>query len=140
LALSQELDADGVIVGSVTQYDPYPPPRVGMIVQLYLREQLSGGEADRRHVDPGELARAGTPFELEPGRPIEPRAAVSRIYDADESSVIERIKAYARGREGADRPYRWQTYTTSRNFLRFVSHEIIGELLAQEGQTVGNHP
>jgi len=133
LALVELLEIDGMIVGSVTQYDAYPPPRVGMAVQLYLREQAGGREGvGGEAVNPGEMARAARPFELAPGRPIRPRNAVVRIYDADQEEVVKRIKEYARSREGKGRPYRWETYTTSRNYLRFVSHEIIGELLAQE--------
>ena len=66
------------------------------------------------------------------GEPIRPRAAVVRIFDADQSEVIEKIKRYAKQRSGSEGPTGWRNYTTTRNYLRFVSHEIIREMLTQE--------
>ena len=40
LALAEVLSVDAIIVGAVTSYNPYPPPQVGMIVQLYDRKGL----------------------------------------------------------------------------------------------------
>jgi hypothetical protein len=133
VALLEALDADGIIVGSVTQYDPYPPPKVGMAVQLYHRETPKPTEMNSKFIHPGDLARHDRPFEaMVPGEAIRPRVAVVRIYDADQTEVIEKIKHYAKKRSGLDRPIGWRNYTTSRKYLRFVSHEIIREMLIQE--------
>ena len=132
LALAKALDADSVMVGSITQYDPYPPPKVGMAVQLYARDRQDNQQTEALHVNPGEMARAAKNLELSIGQYMQPRAAVVRILDADRDEVIKRIKQYAEKRSGRKSPTGWQTYTTSRNYLRFVAHEIIGELLAQE--------
>ena len=133
MLLAQQLALDGVIVGSVTSYDPYFPPKLGMVVELYRHTDDSQRLADS-HVDPGQMARAGRQVELSPAEPIRPTARVTRILDADESPVVERLKRYADGRGGQDRPYGWKLYTTRQNYLRFVSHEIITELMAKERQ------
>ncbi|MEX0718210.1 MAG: hypothetical protein WD066_16570 [Planctomycetaceae bacterium] len=39
LRLAELLDVDAVVVGSVTHYDPYYPPRIGMHVDWYSRDQ-----------------------------------------------------------------------------------------------------
>ena len=133
VALLEALHADGVIVGSITQYDPYFPPKVGMAVQLYYRETTPATELNSKFINPGELARHDKPFTgMAPGEPIRPRAAVVRIYDADQTEVVEKIKRYAKQRSGSERPAGWRNYITTRNYLRFVSYEIIGEMLAQE--------
>ncbi|MBN1846273.1 MAG: hypothetical protein JW810_11360 [Sedimentisphaerales bacterium] len=130
--LVEALEADGVIVGSITQYDPYAPPKVGMAIQLYARQDAGAPAETTRFVDPGQLARQAKPFAMTAGQTIRPQAGVVRIFDADQEEVIERIRAYARDRAGQERPFGWKRYMTTRNYLRFVSHEIIGELLAQE--------
>jgi len=133
VALLEALNADYVIVGSITRYDPYSPPKVGMAVQLYYRQTPPAAELNRKFINPGELARHDKPFAgMLPGEPIRPRAAVVRIYDADQREVIEKIKRFAKKRSGSERPAGWRNYITTRNYLRFVSHEIIKEMLAQE--------
>lgn len=132
LALADALEADDVIVGAITQYDPYFPPRAGIAIQLYSRDQKINSSTEALHVNPGEMARSAKTLELNAPQPMRPRAAVVRIFDADREEVVERIKKYAESRSGHQSPTGWKTYTTSKNYLRFVAHEIIGELLAQE--------
>jgi len=131
MTLAEALEIDGVIAGAITRYDPYYPPKLGVTVQLYARDD-NKIDAPAHHINPGQLARAGKPFRLSALRPLQARAGVTRIIDADQDQVVQRIKQYAKDRTGSDRPTKWRTYITRRNFLRFVSHEIIGELLARE--------
>lgn len=133
VALLEALGADGVVVGSITRYDPYDPPKVGMAVQLYNRDPQPSSEMNSKFIDPGKLARHDKPFTgMVPGEAVRPQAAVVRIYDADQDEVIENIKRYAEKRSGSKRPAKWRNYITTRNYLRFVSYEIITEMLALE--------
>ena len=136
LALAGELDVDGIIVGAVMEYDPYDPPRVGMIVHLYTHRnrlgEVSQDAADVAGMDPGQIARQGRPFEMTGAEPIRPVQSVMRIIDADDEAVIQRLKEYARTRVGDAGPSGWRKYKGSREYLGFVAHEIIGELLAKE--------
>jgi len=127
LVLADALAVEGVIVGSITRYDPYPPPQVGMVLQLYLRTQRDSDQAVT-YVNPGES------FELSRARMIQPAASVVRIFDAREEEVAKRGKQFAKHRGASDSPYSWKKYTTQRNYLKFVSYEMIGELLAGERQ------
>ena len=61
-----------------------------------------------------------------------------KIFDAGQAEVIERIKEYAQTREGQASPARWKKFTTRKNYLRFVCHEMIGELLAKEKQRLAD--
>jgi len=63
---------------------------------------------------------------------LEPQSMVIRILDAGKDTVVEKIKEYAQLRGGEQTPYGWEKFTTQRNYLRFASYEIIGELLALE--------
>ena len=135
LTLADALGVDGVIVGSITQYDPYFPPRMGMAIQLYTREGPRSGLAFEE-VDPGALARAGKPFELSRMEDLEPQVSIVRIVDANQDDVKKRLKLYARDRSSDLEPYGWKKWTTRQNYPRFVAHEIIGELLAIEAKQV----
>ncbi len=130
MMLAGQLGADAIIVGTVTRYDPYQPPRMGMALQLYHREKAD--KENISHVDPGGIARRGRAFEMPGGVPLQPEAMVVRIFDADRKEVIARIKKYTRHRQADTTPSGWRKFLTSRNYLRFVCYEMIGELLAQE--------
>jgi hypothetical protein len=131
MMLAEQLGADAIIVGTVTRYDPYQPPRMGMALQLYHREKI-GEERSVNNIDPGNIARRGRAFEMPGGVPLRPEAMVVRIFDADRKEVIARIKKYTRHRQADTTPSGWRKFLTSRNYLRFVCYEMIGELLAQE--------
>ncbi len=133
--LADHLQVDGVIVGAVTRYDPYWPPVMGMIVQVYGRVQHAAKTESAEETappQPWDLSRMPTTFELGGGHPLTPQAMVVRIYDAGKDDVIERLKTYSRQRGGEATPMQWRKQATRRNYLRFVAHEMIGELLAQE--------
>ncbi len=131
--LANALQVDGIIVGSITRYDPYFPPLVGMAIQLYTKpEKDSEQDQNIDFVDPGALARQGKPFVMNPGARLEPSATVVRIYDAQQDDVVIRLKDFSRSRRLQNTPLDWKKYTTSRNYISFTCHEMIGELLAKE--------
>lgn len=138
--LADHLDVDGVIVGAVTRYDPYWPPIMGMAVQLYGRVQPEKTEVAEEKPQPPpqpwDFSRMPTPFSLGDTHPLKPQAMVMRIYDAGRDDVIGRLKAYSRERGGDATPMQWRKQATRRNYLRFVAHEMIGELLAQENRRI----
>lgn len=130
--VADALAVDAVIVGAVTQYDPYFPPRLGMSVQLFLREDFNEAETDTKHVDARKLAQAATNFTLQVASPVVPKTAVDRIIDAKDDLVVARLIEYAQIRSTNTGPAGWKKYATTENYPFFVSHEIVGELLALE--------
>lgn len=133
LLLSDALGADGVIAGAVQRWEPYDPPLIALTVQLYRRDDLNRARnSSELFLDPAAIARAGKPYDLRGTDPIQARGQVSRVFDASQSTVIERLKEYAGQRELDHSPLGWKKIKTQRPFLRFVSHEVIGELLDQE--------
>ena len=133
MTLAQALDVDAVIVGSITRWEPYPPPLVSISVQLYSRDKIEQERGSSQfHVDPATLAQMGAPFEMGLRPAIRPQAMVQEVYDAGQDQVVERIKLYDRNRDQGPAPLSWQRNMLQRNYLRFVSHEVINELLTQE--------
>jgi hypothetical protein len=129
--LAEILGGDGLLVGSITRYEPYWPPLVGMAVQLYARPDKLASTPEPG-LPPWEMSRAGKPFALAMAQPLRPKAMVIRIVDASQPDVQERLKKYAKAHGAEQTPFGWKKFATQINYLGFVSHEIIGELLAQE--------
>jgi hypothetical protein len=139
LTLAEALGVDGIIVGSITEYDPYYPPRMGLAIQLYTREGPSSGPANEP-MDPGTLARAGRPFELNRVEELTPQISIVRIFDTTKNEVQKQLKSYAKHRSDELEPYGWKKWTTRQNYPRFVAHEIIGEMLAIEAKLLVEKP
>ncbi len=129
MGLMQTLDADGLIVGTVTAWDPYEPPKIGATVQLYTRRA-----PDAAGVDTRALTYAATDDRL-PGliEHDQPTAQASGYFDAANGEVLTRIKAYATGRTPLDSPAGWRAYLLSMDlYTEFVSYELTRRLLDSE--------
>ena len=139
LVLSDALGADGAIAGSVHRWDPYDPPVLAMTVLLYMRDDLQAARHDESfHVNPADLSRAGTSLDLQAARPVKAQNELTRVFDAGDERVVERMKTYVHRKHVDASPMGWRKIKTQRPFLRFVSYEVIGELLEQENRRVGS--
>lgn len=95
------LGTDGLVVGTITSYDPYDPPKLGLAIELYIdpfRESLQS-------TDVRKLVRAATD-EMSlpthhPNRPSQPVSVVSGFYDAADPLVHKKLMSYA-SRHGGD--------------------------------------
>jgi hypothetical protein len=122
--------ADGLVVGTITAYEPYEPPKLGLALDLYTSLALHRAPLDVR-----ELTKAATDPTAEPASdpPTQPVVSVSALYDANEPAVRERLSAYAQRRSkeervGAERLYR----ISIDRYSEFVSHAIVDRLLEAE--------
>ncbi len=129
MGLMQTLDTDGLIVGTVSAWDPYEPPRIGATLQLYSRRAPEAGMVSSRR-----LTYAATDDRL-PGltEHSQPVAQASGYFDAANGSVLTRLKAYATGRTAIDSPAGWRKYLLSMDlYTEYVSHELTRQLLESE--------
>jgi hypothetical protein len=119
LDLAREFNADATVVAAITEYDPYDPPRVGLIVQWYALDRRGAGST----FDPVSASRQATAAapaaELARDAAI-PLYQVQRVFSAADRAVIKDIKSYAKQRDGHKSPYDWQIYTKSQElFVRY---------------------
>ena len=125
------LGADGLLIPTVTAYDPYDPPKVGASLQLFGRPAA----ARQKNVDPRELARRATPGaneSLPPGTPVQFLQVVG-MFDAANGSVRDALSEYAKGRNDPVGPFGEREYLVSMDrYSGFVYHALIAELM--------NHP
>lgn len=121
------LGADGLIVATVTAYDPYHPPKVGVSLQLFTR---NGGAIRSSGIDPRELSRMASPGNTE-SLPYDAQLLqVVGIYDAANGSIREKLLSYADGRNDPIGPMGAKEYFASMDrFSSFVYHDLLEQLL-----------
>ncbi len=113
------LAVDGLLVGNITAYDPYDPPKIGLALELYTTPQS----------DPDHPAFTPTPAAA---------SALSDYLDAADPFVRDAMRRYAveRGLEG-DNPVQWRSYRISMDlYSEFVAHELTARLLAAEARRI----
>ena len=126
------LGCDGLVVASVTAYDPYNPPKFGGSLQLFTGGRVALTSTTAADLDPRELARRAAPAEDEPL----PRAAATGfrqavgMYDAANGSVRDALLEYAAGRNDPIGPMGAKEYLVSMDrFCGFAYHSLTAELL-----------
>jgi hypothetical protein len=118
LALAREFRADGTVVAAITEYNPYEPPIVGVIMQWYAApraEARSGLDPVSASRQAGEVMPAGGTEDA--GRLVQ---QVQRVYNAADETVLADIRAFAKRRSAHGSPYAWRIYVKSQNlFVRY---------------------
>lgn len=125
----EALGCDGLIVPTVTIYDPFNPPKMGASLQLLrptARRQMTGG------IDPRQLARSSSPRLGDP-LPTDTRLVqAAGMYDAANGSVRQDVAEYANGRHEPAGPLGVKEYFVNMDrFGGFVYHALIRQLLAK---------
>lgn len=133
LWLAEELGADATLVAAVTEYNPYDPPIVGLILQLYTARAGPGGSG----LDPVAASREATDFApagdmgMAGDRPLQ----IQRVFNASDSRVMKEMKKYGDLREGRESPYGWQVHAKSQElYLRFSLWSAIRSMLWARAQ------
>lgn len=127
MEVARLVGADALLVFSVTEYDPYDPPRIGIAAQLYGSWPGQRGQ----RVDPVALSRStGSAPGGIPPRKRGLLAQHQRVYDASHDAVVGSVRRFARHRDADESPFGWRKYIVSQqDFFRFCAHETIRNLL-----------
>lgn len=130
LTLARLVGADGLIVGSVTAFDPYTPQRLGIATQLYASDGgPAAGSLDARQIQwsPSDQFMPGM------RRFSQPVSSVALIVDGANNADRLRMEAFAQGRTNPEETLSWRRIRYSQElYTQFVSHELITDLLLQE--------
>lgn len=149
--LMDTLGADGLVVGSLTAYDPYDPPKIGMSLALYQNPRVERGSG----LDVRKLSRS--PTELPgPGSVTtrQPVSVVSAHFDAADPLVRQKIQRYAydrgssshRDEQWLENPFDrgdqgWRLYRISTDlYSEFVTYVMSWRLLRAEAQRLAPAP
>jgi len=126
--LAQALGADATIVVAVTEYDPYPPPVVGLIMQWYSANPQSEQTVTELA---GASDSSGGQRSLLSDQASGPLWQVQKVYDASDQEVVKDIRSFAARRDGHQSPYGWRRYIQSQTlYMRYASWATIRTMLS----------
>lgn len=150
IRLREALGVDALVVGSITHYDAYDPPKIGMALDLYAWSAHLGDdrELDIRGLSWAPTAdkagiRRGTLY-----RRDQPVTTVSGYFDASGIGTKELLDDYAYGRGSTPNGlHERRLYTINMNlFQEFAGFEMGSQLiwaewkrLARETEAVRRH-
>lgn len=124
------LGCDGLIVPTVTIYDPYNPPKFGAALHLF---RSAGSMARPAALDVRELARRATPGPNESLPRRSPFEQAVGMFDASNGTVRDALLAYADGRHDPVGPLGSKEYFVSMDrFAGFAYHSLLRELIESE--------
>lgn len=132
--LAGSLGVDGVIIPSITAYDPYDPPRIGLALALMMVEGPDTGM-----VDPAALSSAYTdrPRRARSTFADRPASTVMEHLDASNHEVLAELREYAKGRHDPASALTWRRYTASMElYTQFASYHAVRSLLETERSRV----
>ena len=129
-ALMNALGVDGLIVGTVTAYEPYPPPKMGAAVHLFRRETSS----PMTQLDPVKVTRAAND-RISPGAVSnhESIAQASGMFDSSNHLTAAWLDHYATGRTELDSAFGKRIYLVNMElYTQFVAYRLLHDLLEIE--------
>lgn len=128
LALAQEFGAQATVVAAVTEFDPYNPPRIGLVMQCYTLAPAGGMSAldpvsaSRQASDVGSAGAAGS------GNA--PQLQVQRVFDASDEAVLREVKEYGKLKAGRASPSDWHVHVRSQQlFLRYACWSAVRSIM-----------
>jgi hypothetical protein len=132
--LASEMGVDGLIVGSVTAWDPYDPPTLGLALALYAR----GGRLDRRgqtELDTRTLTYQPTDYTYFPGSSFTegPASVASELLDGKNHQVLMDLDRYVAGRNDPSGMLGTRRFLASMElYTEFGAWRLVGRLVEHE--------
>lgn len=143
-ALCRLLNADGVILGTITAYDSYDPPKIGVMVELHMADANAAAPdtlaAVRRMADQPAAGQSGLNAGATSGGGGNPVAIVSHYFDAGDANTRDEMQRFAltRGATNNDRAIIRLYRIDMHRYEVFVSYATIARLMWVEN--IRTHP
>lgn len=129
--LAIALGVDALVVGNITAYDPYNPPKLGLSLALYSRDRAPAADA----FDPTKLKTSFTDYgQVSRSQFVDrPAAVVSEHLDGSNHEVQMALRRYAQGRTDPDSSLKWRKGLASMDlYTEFAAYFAVSRLLEQE--------
>lgn len=133
-ALAEAMGVDGLILGSITAYDPYTPT-LGLSLALYIRPGALQTGAAQLDLDARALVWQPTDYAFFTTSAYEdrPASAVSEHLDGKSHAVQLAVRDFAEGRSDPVSSLGWRRYLASMGlFTEFAAWHTVGRLLDHE--------
>ncbi len=132
LELARELGADMTITTGVTEFNPYYPPIIGLIMQVYIPPELDRASS----FDPVIASRSAAPVTQAADMAADlssPRMQLQRVFNGSTDWVQREVREYAGGRDGDRGPLGWRKHLRSQElYARYCAWSLIRSMLRQE--------
>ena len=128
--LANAMGVDALVIGSITSYDPYNPPKLGLALALFARENRPSDG-----VDPMKLQMAYTDQDPKVQTQFldRPLATLSETWDGSNHEVQLAMQRYASGRHEPASALGWRGMLASMDlYVEFAANEAVSRLLEQE--------
>lgn len=128
--LADALGADTLVVGTVTAYDPYNPPKLGITLAIYGRSPTP-----TESVDPAALGSAAreSASNLRTSNPDAPLSVAQVYLDGANHGVLMELKRYSEGRRDDSSALGWRRFLASMDdFTEFAAYSAVSKLMARE--------
>lgn len=133
--LADAMGVDGLVAPVVTAYDPYRPPTIGMVLQLYTGKQamqVMAAEPEARQVSGVALAGPGAPTMATAGT-AQPVSQVEAMFNAHNQAVLSELREFAKGRTNYESALQEERFLADMDaYTRFVAHAMVRRLIQVE--------
>lgn len=129
--LAETMGVDGIVVPSVSAWDPYDPPVIGLTLALYSRSGSQGSLA----LDPKALSTAASDERFLAHSNFLDRPVVSKIehLDARNHQVQMLVQEYAQGRSDSGSALNWRIYLASMDlYTDFAAYHLVRQVVQDE--------
>jgi hypothetical protein len=129
-----EMGVDGLVTGSVTAWDPYDPPTIGLALALFAQRGALGEEG-AKSIDPRELIFQSSDFgtfdAVTSGE--RPASVASQVLEGKNHQVLMDLDQYVAGRSDPTNVLGTNRYLADMElFTEFATWRLVGELVEQE--------
>jgi hypothetical protein len=130
VALMKTLAVDGLVVGTITAYDPYDPPKLGIAIELFTNRRADAVAV----LNTRELTRAPMSGpETTWAHVSQPVSVVSGFYRASDGGVRRKMQRYARGAGPIEDRDAWHRYRINMDlYSEFITYVMSKRLMAAE--------
>lgn len=132
VALAKVLKADAIIIGAVTEFNPYYPGKViGVSIQMFTTRKNTRSSADELQ----RLVRSGKPLEIRTEDQLRSAAAgFERIFDGENSGTLAKLNDFAASYEETNAVHKGAEafLRNTDKYMMFVSNMMITELVETE--------
>lgn len=130
--LAREAEADAVAAVAITDWREYPPPRLGIAVQMFRTRSWHLTSRDI-----SQWVESGKPFAIERGKEGHVLASFERVIDAHHVRWREELTEFGGAHSPDDHanPNGSQYWLVDRYFFEFASHWMLREMVAMHGAT-----
>lgn len=132
--LAGDLGADGIIVGSITAYDPYNPPTIGLNLvliprpgRLAKRDPKPMDHMELRYQSRGDAALTSSPWIGGVA------SSISIVLDGKNNQVLGDLRTYAMGRSEGRSALGWRRFLASIDlYSEFAAWHAVTALVDEE--------